>query len=310
MSLEDQIIVFVNPVAGGGRAKRHLPQVREVLERGDVAAKFIETTSNQEMQDLAARAVVSGARTLAVMGGDGTAQGLVQEAANRDVTVGIIPTGGGNDFAAALGIPCRPTAAAKMLLRARPRLVDVLQARTADGKTRIYLGGGGIGLDAETALYSARLYRKWPGRARYVASALHAYCKFPPLHVCADFPGTTIPQIEGTVLLAAALNTATYGAGIRAAPVAKVDDGLLDLIMVEYLELGAILRLLPGLVRNGRIETRGTKRVSAPRVRLAPDRSCRFHGDGEIFGLAPVEIQVLPKAVRVLVPDCPVLPES
>src|SRR5229473_3169249 len=94
-------------------------------------------------------------------------------------------------------------------------LLDLLRARTADGRERLYVAGGGVGLDAESARYSSGRYNRLPGRVRYLAAALHALSKFEPLHLRAEFPGSTLPVVESQVLLAAVLNTPSYGAGLR-----------------------------------------------------------------------------------------------
>jgi diacylglycerol kinase (ATP) len=294
-------IVFVNPTAGRGRAKKHLQRVRGVFKGKRVSANFVETASREELQDRTRRAIAEGARLLIAMGGDGTVQALIQEALGHDVAVGVIPCGGGNDFAAALGIPLEPVAAAKLLLNGEVRAVDVARATTADGKAHIFLGGGGIGLDADTTRFANQHYVRWPGRMRYVASALHAYRHFQPMHVQVEFPETCMATQSDAIMIASVLNTPTYGSGIRFAPEARIDDGILDVVILEYLRFGQILGLLPRVLRNGEIRTGQLKRFRAPRVRLTPDRHCLFHGDGEIFGLAPVEIEVLRGAAKMLV---------
>jgi diacylglycerol kinase (ATP) len=301
-SSESPAIVFVNSKAGSGRVRKHLPRVREVFEQEMVAARFVETASREELQDLARTAISEGNRVLLAMGGDGTVQGLAQEAIGHDVIIGIIPAGGGNDFAAALGLPLNPGAALRLMLHGHTKRVDVAQATTADGNTRIYLGGGGIGLDVETTRVTAKHYRRWPGKWRYVAAALHAYRGFEAFRVRAEFPGTDLPSIESDLMVASVLNTPTYGAGLRFAPQAQVDDGMLDVVLLEYLRFPQLMGLLPRLLRTGEIETSEMRRIQSSRVRLTPDRPCLFHGDGEIIGPAPVEIEVQRAAVNVLVP--------
>jgi len=122
------------------------------------------------------------------------------------------------------------------------------------------------------------------------------------LEICAEFPGTELPAVQRKVLLASVLNTPSYGAGIRLAPEAEVDDGLLDLVLVENRNVLSALTLLPRLMTTGELRARRMERVRVQRVRLTADRAAEFHGDGEILGPAPVEIEVLPRAVRILAP--------
>jgi diacylglycerol kinase (ATP) len=192
--------------------------------------------------------------------------------------------------------------AAELLLSAEPRYVDLLRARTADGRERLYVGGGGIGLDADSARYSAGAYARLPGRLRYIAAALCALCEFMPLQVRAEFPGSGLPAMESKVFVAAALNTPSYGAGLRLAPQAQIDDGLLTTLFVKGMSAAEVLSIIPGLFTRGDLPDSFVTRVSASLVRLTADRPCLFHGDGEILGPAPVDIEVLPKAVRILAP--------
>jgi diacylglycerol kinase (ATP) len=108
--------------------------------------------------------------------------------------------------------------------------------------------------------------------------------------------------MNAQVFVAGVLNTRSYGAGLRLAPDAQIDDGLLTTLFVKKLSAWQVLAALPRLLTRGDLPESYVDRVSAPRVRLTPDRDCLFHGDGEILGPAPVEIEVLPKAVRVLAP--------
>ncbi len=239
---------------------------------------------------------------LFAMGGDGTFQALANAAFGAEVLLGVLPVGGGNDFAAALGLPDDPVKAAEASLRGKPRFVDLVRVRIAEGRTRLYAGGGGIGLDAEAARYASGAYRWLPGRLRYIASALRALVGFVPIEVRIDFPGSDLTSWEAKALLVAVLNSPTYGAGLRLAPGAALDDGLLEIVMIEDIGTLGILRLVPRLMGSGELRTSRVKRWRMNQVRLTTLKPSVFHGDGEIFGSTPVEIEVVPGAVKVLAP--------
>ena len=296
-------VVFVNPAAGSGRAESCLPRIRKAFEAASVPAEFISFGSAKELESNALAAIKSGKRLLFGLGGDGTFHGLVNAAYGFDVVVGVLPAGGGNDFAAALQLPEDPVAAAEAILRGQPKRVDLARARTGDGRVRLYLGGGGLGIDAEAARFASGAFRRLPGRSRYVASALRAFCTHRAIGVTAEFPLTDLAPIESKCLLAAVLNTPTYGAGIRLAPGARLYDGWLDAVIVEDLSAFQVLGILPGLLRSGELQTAHVKRVRARAVKFITDRPCMFHGDGEILGPTPVEIEIVPQGVRVLSPS-------
>jgi diacylglycerol kinase (ATP) len=300
---ESPVIVFVNPSAGGGRARFYLPPIRGQFESLDIQAQFVITRSAEELESSARDAISQGKRVLFAMGGDGTFQALANAAFETNALFGVLPVGGGNDFAAALGLHNDPVKAAEAVLRCIPRQVDLVRARTAEGKTRLYVGGGGVGLDAEAARYASGAYRRFPGRFRYIASALRALAGFVALDVQIEFPGSDLASVSAKALLAAALNTPTYGAGLRLAPDARLDDGSLDVVLIENLSALAVLKLLPRLARSGELRTPHVKRWCVQRLRLSTVRPSLFHGDGEILGQTPVEIEVVPRAIRMLAPE-------
>lgn len=296
------VMVFVNSAAGRGRARAYLRQIQKLFESFQIQAQFVTTSSAAELERSAQNVISQRRSALFAMGGDGTFQALANAAFGTDALLGIIPLGGGNDFAAALGLPDDPVQAAEALLRGHPRFVDLARVRTAEGRTRLYSGGGGIGLDAEAAQYANGVFRHFPGRLRYIASALRALAGYVPIDVRLEFPESAFGTMEAKALLAGVLNTPTYGGGLHLAPGADLSDGLLDVVLIENLSLFGVLALLPRLTVSGELRTSCVKRWRIQRVRLTTGRRCLFHGDGEIIGPTPVEIEVVPQAIRVLAP--------
>lgn len=299
---DSTVTVFVNSLARGGRASSYLAQFQKLFESFHVHPQFVMTNSAVELEASARDSVVQGRRTLFAMGGDGTFQALANAAFGAETLLGVLPVGGGNDFAAALGLPDDPVKAAEAVLRGTPRFVDLVRVRTAEGRTRLYAGGGGIGLDAEAARYASGAYRRFPGRMRYIASALRALVGYVPIEVRIDFPGSDCIPCEAKALLVAALNSPTYGAGLRLAPGATLEDGSLHVVLIEDIGILRVLGLLPRLMGSGELRTSRVKRWQVHRVRLTPRTPLPFHGDGEILGSTPVELEVMPRAVQVLAP--------
>jgi len=299
---DSAVTVFVNSMAGGGRARRHLAQIQRLFELSRVQAQFVPTNSAAELESAAQHAISQGRQTFFAMGGDGTFQALANAAFGAEVLLGVLPFGGGNDFAAALGLPEDPVKATECILRGSSRYVDLVRVRTAEGRTRLFAGGGGIGLDAEAARYASGVFRHFPGRSRYIASALRALAGFGPLEVRIEFPGSDLIPREAKALVTAVLNSPTYGAGLKLAPGATVDDGWIHVVLIEDIGPIQVLRLLPRLIASGELRTSRVKRWQVRKVRLTSKKPTVFHGDGEILGTTPVEIELVPRAVQVLAP--------
>ena len=300
---QSRALVLVNPAAGAGRAKAAAARVAAYFKTQSFAAEFVEPRGAAELERTAREAIQSGGRLVVALGGDGTFQCVANAGLGTDAVLGLLPTGGGNDFAAALGIPEDPVAAAHAMLHGTPRAVDVLRARTSEGHTRCYVGGGGLGLDAEAARLAAGRFRRLPGAARYVASALWALASFQPLEVEAELDGESSRRVRSRALFAAVANTPSYGAGVKIAPDARVDDGLLNLVLIGALTVPQVLELIPRILRTGDLRMPEIQRFTARRVCLRAGSPATFHGDGEIIGAAPVEVEVVPGAIRVLAPN-------
>ncbi len=110
-----------------------------------------------------------------------------------DVVLGILPAGGGNDLADALGLPHHPVRAAELLRDGDSCLMDVACVETADSQ-RIYTGGGGVGIDAESAHIAATRFRKLTGKFRYLLSAAFALIETGTVKVRVSFSKDGIPR--------------------------------------------------------------------------------------------------------------------
>jgi diacylglycerol kinase (ATP) len=295
--------IFVNPSAGAGGAGRKVARARDAFARRNFPAKFVKTDSPEEFRRSVRGAIGEGCRTLVAMGGDGTLQLLAREAIGRGVLVGVIPAGGGNDFAAALGISRNLEEAIDVIVHGKCRMVDAACVQVDGGQQAVYLGGGGMGLDAEAVRHAAGKFLRWPGRLRYLASAIAALRDFSGVQAIVEFPDSDLPKIAKTLLLAAVLNTPTCGGGLRLAPQARVDDGMLEVVLLEMLSKREVLALIPRLLVTGELETKRIARLRVPSVRISAQGQSWFQGDGELLGTAPVQVRAIPKALCVLAPD-------
>jgi len=291
--------VLVNPASGGGAALRVQPVMEDYFRGQNFPADFRSTTSAEHMRQLAANAAAQGYSCVAALGGDGAFHFVLTGAFGTGVAIACLPAGSGNDIAMGLGIPLDPMDAAHLLVHGAPRAVDVLRLRFSGGQTQLMIGAGGMGLDAEANQLATGRFRRVPGLLKYVTAALAALTTSQPLRVTAQIDDTSW---QGPLLLAAVANCPSYGAGFRIAPAARMDDGWMDLTFVEDLPWFRVLEAILVLLRDGDLRWPQVRRFRARRVRLSADRRSPFHGDGEILGEAPVEIEVLPGAVRVIAP--------
>jgi diacylglycerol kinase (ATP) len=296
-------LLLVNPAAGGGRALATLPALRELARQRGWNVEICVTENPNDLAAKAHHAAEMGRKRILVFGGDGTFQLLLNAVAEYpDIILGVIPAGGGNDLAAALGLPSDPVQAVSLLLQGEICQLDVAKVRTADGRERLYAGGGGVGLDAEASRYANGAYRNLPGRLRYLLSAVHALFGFHAVRTRIYRGNRESEALEAKVLLVGVLNTPSYGAGLYLAPDAKIDDGSLELVLLEDLSMIQILALLPAFIFRGQLPTKRIRRFAIAHVRISTETPSWFHGDGELLGMTPVEVSVMPRAIRILRP--------
>lgn len=294
-------LILANPTAGGGLGREALPRLKAFASEKHWSAEFRSAESSEEFTQITRDETTAGRERIFALGGDGTFQALLNAVAgSANVSIGVLPAGGGNDLASALGLPLNPVRAAERILADGEAVrLDAARVRTADGTERLYMGGGGVGLDAEAARFASGVYRKIRGRSRYLLSAIRALGKFHGISVCVSLEGAEQTILRASALVLGVLNTPSYGGGLRLAPEASLEDGRLDLVLLENLSAFEIARMLPRLAVSGEIRTERVRRFCATRVRIETERPCAFHADGEIIGLTPVEITVVPQAMRV-----------
>jgi len=245
--------------------------------------------------------LATGPDALVVVGGDGMVSLGVGLVAGTDVPLGIVPSGTGNDFARALGLPHDDHRAAIGTLLGQlavgPRTVDAGRVTGADGRRTWFAGTLSAGFDALVNERANRL--RWPrGRRRYdlaLALELLALRRIRyELVVDGEARG-----VDGTLVSVG--NGRSFGGGIEVLPDAVLDDGLLDVLVVERLTRLQFLRLFPRVAKG---EHLGDRRVSVHRAsRLRIDApGVVAYADGERVGPLPVDVEVVPGALRVYAP--------
>lgn len=299
--VKTETLVMVNPGAGGGRALRAEADVAKLLKLRGYRADFAHSKSSEDLREQAERGIRGGYRYVVALGGDGAFHHLVEAVHGTDAIAGFFPAGNGNDIAADLGIPTDPLDAAEAFLKSAPRAIDLVRARFEDRRTAHYIGAGGMGLDAEAAHLANTKFKRLPGVTRYLAGALWEFFQGGSIELRAEIDDVVW---GGRVLFVAVANSTRYGSGIRITPEAKMDDGWIDVALVQEIGWARLVEAIPIVLTSGNL--RGfpeLQRYRCKRIVLQTERPTKVHGDGELLGETPVELTVLPRAVRVMTPE-------
>lgn len=291
--------MIVNPAAGGGRALRFGGWLRERLAARP-EARLEVTRRPGDAERLAAEAPAAGHDRVIAVGGDGTVQEVVNGllAGERPPELGIVPLGSGNDLARSLRLPAEPATAWRAAIGRDTRALDVARARNGDGTERWFASAGGIGFDAQVA--AAMIERRgWQaGRAGYLFTTLVELRRFSNRRVVIRVDGRSATH---DVLLVAIANGPFYGGGMRIAPDARADDGILDLCVVGDVSRMTAIRQLPNLYRGTHVDHPQVSVERGRTIEIDGDADTRIHLDGEPFGSLPLRVSIAPGALSVAV---------
>jgi diacylglycerol kinase (ATP) len=284
--------LIYNPTAGRGRVRNALPRVLSRLERAGASVETFVTTAPGEARRYAESLPPDA--TLIAIGGDGTVQEAASACLGSRRVLGIVPTGSGDDFAHALGIDRHHLeAAADRILAGRTRLVD---SGTANG--RPFVNAAGTGFDAEVAI--GALEAPWPLRER----SAYLYGIFRSLARLASVPALVLldgQQIHsGPVLLVSAQNGPRSGGSFPLAPAARVDDGLLDVVIAGRFSRLGTLGILPRVLRGTHLDHAEVRLVQGRSLSVRWDMPRPAHLEGELQPpCARFDVEIRPSSLRV-----------
>lgn len=298
--------LIVNPVAGPLAFRGLIRKaVRYLSEQGCVVSQ-VETKRQGDAIYLAQQAADEGYDVAIAVGGDGTVNEVCNGLAGTDTALGVLPAGTGNVYAADMGIPIwqplNPDAvnkAAELILTGQRRRIDLGRLRLSDGSSRYFLMWCGIGLDAAISQARPSSDKHRLGFVEWIVAGLITTF---------DFMGTpaTIVTDTGTinerVILAVASNGQLYGRIWRMAPEAKMDDGLLDVGIMSGHGWPSTVKHLAGLTFRQHIKDPNFHLYHTTRLSLSAREPLPVHVDAETVGTTPVEIDLVPLALKVIVP--------
>lgn len=297
MSTRPRIALIGNPRAGKGRAAPHASAVEAILREAGADVRELTADSADESLARARTAVAEGVDVVAVVGGDGMAHLGVNAVAGTDTALAIIACGTGNDIATSLGLPVHDVkASAQMVVHGCRRTIDAVRTESS-GRTVWFVGVLCGGFDA--VVNERANGWSWPrGPMRYNLAIARELPVFRPLTYQIDLDGQ---RWDTAAMLVAVGNGPQYGGGMRIAPEARYDDGLLDVVVVGPMSVLGLIRAFPTIFKGTHVKHPAVTVRRARRVRLSTDRIIAY-ADGERVGPMPVELEAVPGAVTVLTP--------
>jgi diacylglycerol kinase (ATP) len=298
-----RVVVVLNPASGRGTGRRSRPLLEAALTRafgvdGNLRRWEIrETTAPGSGTEIARRAAKEGAGIVAAAGGDGTYGEVVNGLVGTDACLGVLPLGTGNDFARALGLAGNLDLAARALAEGCPKPIDL--GRIGE---RYFINIAGCGFDAAVAKRVNRANRgfRWlHGTAAYVAAVLQTLATWRAAEMCVTIDGD---PMNLRAMLCCVANTPSYGGGMRIAPAARIDDGLLDVCILREAGRLEFLRAFPRVFKGTHLNHPKFFTRTARRITIQSDIPLQVLVDGDVTHATPVTFEVAPSAIRVMMP--------
>ncbi|HTS38608.1 MAG TPA: diacylglycerol kinase family protein [Candidatus Solibacter sp.] len=255
------------------------------------------------------------ADAILLFGGDGTIHRHLGQLVKLNLPVLVVPAGSGNDFARALQLKnIRDSLAAWKKFCAQSGNVYAIDLGTistldragespAPHNPRYFCCVAGIGLDAEVARRANHLPRWLRGHGGYALSLIPTVVKMAPFPLKILTPtdhNNWSPTTDQPTILAAFANTPVYGGGMKIAPRAQMDDGLLDVCVIGAVDPFKLFCMFPTVYGGHHLKIKEVKYFSTSRARIETERPLEVYADGEFVCQTPIEISVEPRSLRVI----------
>jgi diacylglycerol kinase (ATP) len=289
--------LIVNPTSGRDKGPEQLPDLNERLRAAFADVQIVMTVGEGDGERAARRAAEEGCRLVVAAGGDGTLNevlnGVAAAGALDRTSLGVVPLGTGNDFAGLLGLPEDPTEAVERLVSGHERRVDL---GTLNGRVFVNASAGGFLAEVSDSITSG--LKTVAGRMAYVIAGASVLVNFEPPSAEVQLDDEVFHQRHYQLFVVS--NGQTIGGGHRVAPGAKLDDGLLDAVLVDAAGTAELVQLLRRMSKGEHLED---ERVTYRQFRTAQmsfDRVIKVNTDGEVRESPVCRYGVMPLAARFL----------
>ena len=301
--------VIVNPVAGSGRGLDHFPQISKLLRDEHILCEPVFTEHKFHATELTVWAVKQGYRHIIAVGGDGTLHEVVnglfiqQEADPREVLLGVVAVGTGNDWMRMFGVPRRYQDAVRSIKEQYSFLQDVGVISYEEShyrQSRYMANVAGAGFDAAVNRRFTHLQKKGRrGGWLYAWSMVQTFFGYKSTGVKVWIDDRLV---YNNLLFSVAIGICKYnGGGMQQLPDAVADDGMFDVSLIRPIHFWHVLFRFRYLFNGGIYRIRHVLQERGSRVRIESSPEVSVEVDGELLGESPLEFSILHRAIRIVV---------
>ncbi len=294
-----RVALIVNPYAGRKNGKKALPIIEKKLELHQIETEVFTSLYSEHISKIASELYINRFDAIICVGGDGTnyqvLNGLLHNFKSKDLPpLGIIPVGSGNSFAKDLGIHSQEDGI-KAIIRHQPKSVDVCSF-SQDKINYYFVNLTGVGFVTDVAKTAQKF--KYLKDFSYLIGVLYRTINLTSTYMELNIDGK---KITGENCFVEFCNSKFTGGDMMMAPDAKIDDGLMDIIIVRKLSRSSLIKTLPKLFKGTHIHHPKVRYIKAKKASVKTWPNKTLLPDGELFGATPSNIKVHPKMVKYLI---------
>ncbi len=273
----DRRLFIINPVAGGGKAKKLLPVIDKYMVKTGKIYDIVLTSRPKEATIISKQAIEKGYTTIVAVGGDGTinevAIGILESGKG---TLGIIPSGTGNDLARTLNIPFDPIEAMDIIIKGNKKQIDI-----GFVNNNPFLNIASIGLDSEVVKNTEKIKIRIRSRIAYVIGVLSTLFNFKDKRVQLEIDDVSMDK---NIFLIAVGNGKYYGGGLKILPMAIAEDGYFHVCVINKASKIKLLFLFPSIFKGKHIKFRKDVEIfKAKKIKIVTEDKTYLNIDGEIY---------------------------
>lgn len=300
-----KIKVILNPYANRWRAQTHAPSIHAAFARVGVECDLVLTTAPTVATREAREASLNSYHAVVAAGGDGTVNevvnGLIQTAGEGPTKpLGVLPIGTGNDFNDMVGLPRDLSEAVDVIVEGKTRQVDAGEVYAGNGSTHYFDNNCALAMEPMVTIENTKM-RRLSGNIRYVAALAKALFKLHAwnMKICWEEG-----EYSGPTLLLSVCNSPRTGGLFYMSPLARMDDGLFDIVYAPEMSRLQVMSILPRLFKGTHLNHPLVQHSRSNWLRIESEPGTPIHADGEVIAEAEqyVEYKMLPGKITLLSP--------
>ncbi len=291
----EKYLFVINPIAGGLDKNEYVAGLKHRFEKITASFDVIETTREDDTKKILDYMENCRPDTVVAVGGDGTCNLVAGLLRDKNLVLGIVPLGSANGLATELSIPADPGLATALLFEGKEMDIDAVLVN----QQHLCIHLSDIGLNARVVKrFEREKSRGMMGYFRqYVTELLHMEAK----KFSFEVNGNQFKRKAHMVVIA---NARKYGTGAIVNPLGKINDGKFEVCIVKPFPVWLFFALTISLFRGTLKGSRYVKIFSCKKIRVFNRNKETLQVDGEVIGEpAVVDAEILPKALRVIVPS-------